>query len=78
MPSYSEVVPALKWRCRQLPGDTTARTLAAALTVGELPYAEIPPGLWPSVRAFRRLRSDVRINVARKYLSLRGSGSLLA
>lgn len=68
MPTYEDVVPALKWRCGQLPGPASPEALAAALTVGNLPYAEIPGRLWPSVRAFRRLRSDARLAVARKYL----------
>ncbi len=68
MPTYAQVLPALKWRCGQLSRSTSPLALAAALTVSELPYASIPAKIWPSVRAFRRLRSDVRINAARKYL----------
>jgi hypothetical protein len=66
--TYEDVIPALRWRCRKLPDLATAEALVAALTVEQLRYTEIPAKIWPSVRAFRRLRSDVRLNVAVKYL----------
>lgn len=66
MPTYADVLPALRWRAKQLGANVTAEALARAL--GEVTYAEIPAKIWPSVRAFRRFRSDVRVNVARKYL----------
>lgn len=69
MPTYDDVAPALKWRSSQI-AHPTAETLADALTVGQLRYTEIPTKLWPSVRAFRRLRTDARLNAARKYLML--------
>lgn len=66
MPAYKDVLPALRWRRKQLSGTVTAKALADALS--EVPYAQIPNEIWPSVRAFRKFRSDVRLNVARKFL----------
>lgn len=68
MPTYADVLPALRWRAIQLGDNVTAEALADALGSG-LTYGEIPAKIWPSVRAFRRFRSDVRVNVARKYLA---------
>jgi hypothetical protein len=73
VPTYEEVVPALRWSFSKLKarGAVTAKNLADALSVSQLPYAKMPDRLWPSVRAFRKLRSDVRIDAAGKFLRQR-------
>jgi hypothetical protein len=68
LPTYAEIVPALRWFLRRL---TKARGFTAEHVVAwlrDVPYEEIPDGVWPSVRAFRKLRTDARIHVTRKYL----------
>lgn len=73
MPTYDEIVPALRWSLASLRARraVTAENLVAALSVTQLPYAQMPERLWPSVRAFRKLRSDKRVDAAHKFLRQR-------
>jgi len=69
MPTYKEVVPALKWRhgtCMSM--NPSADELAEGLSIEGAPYHTIPGRVWPSVKAFRHMRSDARVNAARRYL----------
>lgn len=71
MPTYDDVKPALAWRSKQLEPQRglTAERLVAALSVDQLPHDQIPEDVWLSVKAFRRLRTDIRVHVTRRYLS---------
>lgn len=73
MPTYAEIVPALKWFLGRLTKarDFTAERVVAALR--DVPYEEIPADVWPSVRAFRKLRTDMRIHVTRRYFGSLGT-----
>lgn len=68
MPKYQDVVPALRWRARQLEEPVTITSLVKALSVEGFPKGRVPPQILTSVQAFRKFNQGQREHAADQYI----------